>query len=218
LLRSPNLLLDLPPPDAPNKVIVGDITYLPAIIDGYEDWLYLAIWMDLFSRKIAGWEVDEHMDESLVIRPFKQVIRDRQPAPGMIVHSDGGGQYASINFRALLTQHGFRQSMTRKPVKMITMIMPLPNRCSQDSKQSCSMEASFTDCMMPEQESLSILKDTTIRSENILRWATSAPFSLRIVIGWTTGERIDPDVTLDPLEKSEKCLKKVSGKIEPRQK
>jgi transposase InsO family protein len=114
LLRSPNLLLDLPFPDAPNKVVVGDITYLPAIIDGYEDWLYLAVWMDLFSRKIAGWEVDEHMDESLVIWPFKEVIRDRQPAPGMIVHSDGGGQYASINFRALLAQHGFRQSMTRK--------------------------------------------------------------------------------------------------------
>lgn len=114
LVRSPNLLLDLPFPDAPNQVIVGDITYLPAIIDGYDDWLYLAVWLDLFSRKITGWEVDEHMDESLVIRPLKQVIRDRQPACGMIVHSDGGGQYGSVNFRALLAQHRFRQSMTRK--------------------------------------------------------------------------------------------------------
>lgn len=114
LVRSPNLLLDVPFPDAPNQVIVGDITYLPAIIDGYKAWLYLAIWLDLFSRKVAGWEVDEHMDESLVIRPLKQVIRDRQPLAGMIVHSDGGGQYSSINFRALLAQHGFRQSMTRK--------------------------------------------------------------------------------------------------------
>lgn len=114
LRRSPNLLLDLPPLDGPNQVIVGDITYLPSVVDGYEDWLYLAVWMDLFSRKIVGWQVDEHMEESLVIRPLKQVIRDRQPPLGMIVHSDGGGQYASINFRALLAQHGFRQSMTRK--------------------------------------------------------------------------------------------------------
>ena len=53
--RSPNLLLDLPFPDAPNQVIVGDINYLPAIVDDYEYWLYLAIWMDLFSRKILGW-------------------------------------------------------------------------------------------------------------------------------------------------------------------
>ena len=112
--RSPNLLLGLPPPDAPNQVIVGDITYLPAVLDGYDDWLYLAVWMDLFSRKIVGWQVDEHMEESLVILPLKQAIRGRQPPAGMIVHSDGGGQYGSISFRALLAQHGFRQSMARK--------------------------------------------------------------------------------------------------------
>lgn len=114
LRRSPNLLLDLPPADAPSQVIVGDITYLPSTLDGYDEWLYLATWMDLFSRKIVGWQVDEHMDESLVIRAMKQVIRNRQPSPGLIVHSDGGGQYGSINFRALLAQHQFRQSMTRK--------------------------------------------------------------------------------------------------------
>lgn len=114
LRRSPNLLLDLPFPDAPNQIIVGDITYLPTIIDDYDDWLYLSTWMDLYSRKIVGWKVDDNMEEPIVIRPLKQVIRNRQPAPGLIVHSDGGGQYGSINFRALLDHHKFRQSMTRK--------------------------------------------------------------------------------------------------------
>ena len=115
LRRSPNLLLDQGNlPDAPNQVVVGDITFLPSSQYGYDEWLYLAIWMDLFSRKIVGWQVDEHMDESLVIRAMKELIRLRQPEEGFIVHSDGGSQYSSDNFRALLKLHKFRQSMTRK--------------------------------------------------------------------------------------------------------
>ena len=114
LRRSPNLLLDLPFPDAPNQIIVGDITYLPTPDQSEDDWLYLAIWMDLYSRKIVGWRVEDNMEEALVIAALKQVIKSRQPPPGMIVHSDGGGQYASINLRLLLKQHNLRQSMTRK--------------------------------------------------------------------------------------------------------
>ena len=114
LRRSPNLLLDLPFPDAPNQVIVGDITYLPTPDHSEDGWLYLAVWMDLFSRKIVGWKVDDNMEEHLVIDAFKQVIKNRQPPEGIIVHSDGGGQYGSINFRALLDHHRVRQSMTRK--------------------------------------------------------------------------------------------------------
>lgn len=114
LRRSPNLLLDLPFPTAPNQVIVGDITYLPTPDQSEDGWLYLAVWMDLFSRKIVGWKVDDNMEEDLVIDAFKQVIKNRQPPEGMIVHSDGGGQYGSINFRALLSHHKIRQSMTRK--------------------------------------------------------------------------------------------------------
>ena len=93
---------------------MGDITYLPSKEFGYDVWLYLAVWMDLFSRKIVGWRVDEHMQDSLVILPMHQLIRLRQPEKGFIVHSDGGGQYGSIDFRELLKLHEFRQSMTRK--------------------------------------------------------------------------------------------------------
>lgn len=113
--RSPNLLLEAENlPTAPGQVAVGDITYLPSVEYGYEHWLYLAVWMDLYSRKIVGWCVDEHMEESLVIRPMQQLVRNTQPENGLIVHSDGGGQYGSNNFRDLLDRHQFRQSMTRK--------------------------------------------------------------------------------------------------------
>lgn len=115
LIRSPNLLLDDSNlPTAPNEVIVGDITYLYSVENGLEQWLYLATWLDIFSHKIVGWKVDESMTEDLIIDSFKQVIRHRQPSEGLIVHSDGGGQYASHNFRALIDTYDFRQSMTRK--------------------------------------------------------------------------------------------------------
>lgn len=115
LIRSPNLLLDESNlPTAPNEVIVGDITYLYSVENGEERWLYLATWLDIFSHKIVGWKVDESMTETLIIDALKQVIRRRQPSKGLIVHSDGGGQYASHNFRALLDTHNFKQSMTRK--------------------------------------------------------------------------------------------------------
>lgn len=115
LNRSPNLLLEESnQPSAPNQVIVGDITYLPSKEFGYDVWLYLAVWMDLFSRKIVGWQVDEHMQDSLIIIPMHRLIRLRQAEKGFIVHSDGGGQYGSNDFRDLLKLHEFRQSMTRK--------------------------------------------------------------------------------------------------------
>ncbi len=115
LVRSPNLLLDPQNlPKAPNQVIVGDITYLPSEEYGYTQWLYLAVWMDLFSRKIVGWYVDEFMKESLVILAFQQVLRNRNPEPGFIVHSDGGSQYGAANFRTIINANHFRQSMTRK--------------------------------------------------------------------------------------------------------
>ncbi|MDJ1470237.1 IS3 family transposase [Xanthocytophaga flava] len=114
--NSPNLLLDLDgnrifQVQAINKVWVGDLTYLP-VCDG--SFLYLNIWIDLFSRNIVGWQLQESMEESLVIDSLKKAILNRRPEPGLIVHSDRGSQYASNNFRKLLTKHKCRQSMSRK--------------------------------------------------------------------------------------------------------
>ena len=115
LNRCPNLLLnEASIPQAPNKLIVGDITYLPSEERGYKVWLYMATWMDFYTRKIVGWRVDDNMEEQLVIESLKKVIRSQQPAKGFIVHSDGGGQYASKAFKKLIATNKFTQSMTRK--------------------------------------------------------------------------------------------------------
>jgi transposase InsO family protein len=108
---SPNLLLEREiKVDRPRQVLVGDITYLP-LQNG--EWAYLANWMDLFSRKIVGWHVADSMTAELVITALeKAILRERLPA-GLIVHSDRGGQYVDTEFRRLLDQHGFEQSMSR---------------------------------------------------------------------------------------------------------
>lgn len=85
----PNLLLDQPLPQEPNLVWVSDITYLP-LSNG--DWAYLGSWMDLFSRRIVGWRVDDNMEDDLVIIPLRTALQSRQPLPGLITHSDRAGR------------------------------------------------------------------------------------------------------------------------------
>ena len=107
---SPNLLLESPPPCAINQVWVGDISYVPRH-DG--DFLYLALLMDLYSRRIVGWELRDHMKESLVLAALRGAIGLRQPAAELIHHSDRGGQYAGNAYRRVLSRAGMRQSMSR---------------------------------------------------------------------------------------------------------
>jgi transposase InsO family protein len=110
LLRSPNLLLEMDKVDQINRVWVGDITYLP-MADGA--WSYLATWMDLCSRMIVGWKLSTSLNAALVIHSFEKALKFRQPQPGLIVHSDGGGQYMDLYFRKILAQYHYQQSMTR---------------------------------------------------------------------------------------------------------
>jgi len=93
---SPNLLIDAPPPDGINQLWVGDITYVP-LAGG--DFLYLAILMDRFLRRIIGWDLQDHMRESLVLAALQAAIALRQPSPGLIQHTDRGGQYAGAGYR-----------------------------------------------------------------------------------------------------------------------
>ena len=111
LRRKPNLLLDREIVSRCDEVWVGDITYLP-LQEG--KWAYLAIWLDIFSRYIVGWEIKNHMEESLVIDAFEKAASNRQPPKGLIVHSDGGGQYGGNKFSQRLLDYQFKQSMTRK--------------------------------------------------------------------------------------------------------
>jgi putative transposase len=107
---SPNLLIDAPPPEAIDQVWVGDITYVP--LSG-GDFLYLALLMDLYSRRIVGWDLQDHMQEGLVLAALRAAIALRQPPPGLIHHTDRGGQYAGGEYRSMLARARMLQSMSR---------------------------------------------------------------------------------------------------------
>lgn len=107
---SPNRLLAYGLPTGPNQVWVSDITYI-MLTNG--NWVYLVIWMDLWSRLIVGWYMDNNLEEELVITAFRRAVLGRQPTPGLVVHSDRGGQYASKAFRRLLAKYKCQQSMSR---------------------------------------------------------------------------------------------------------
>jgi transposase InsO family protein len=107
---SPNLLLDRSLPEKPNEVWVGDITYIP-MAGGR--WCYLGVWMDLFSRKIIGWQLEEHMKEALIVMAVNKAISTRDVSKGLIVHSDRGGQYGGQVFRGVINNKALLQSMSR---------------------------------------------------------------------------------------------------------
>ena len=93
-----------------NQVWISDITYLPLHTGGFA---YLVTWMDLFSRKIVGWQVQAHMEESLVIEALQKGLQSRKPASGLVLHPDRGGQYVLGKFRLLLRKWKCEQSMSR---------------------------------------------------------------------------------------------------------
>jgi transposase InsO family protein len=96
--------------DAPDKAWVADITYV-ATATG---WLFLAVILDLFSRRVVGWSMANHMRTELVSDALKMALVNRPEARGTIFHSDRGSQYASHEYRALLAINGLRASMSRK--------------------------------------------------------------------------------------------------------
>ncbi|MCP4412026.1 MAG: IS3 family transposase [Gammaproteobacteria bacterium] len=94
----------------PDQAYVSDITYIWT----QEGWLYLAVVIDLFSRKIVGWSMSSRMTAQLVCDALIMAIWLRRPKEGLVHHSDRGSQYASNAFRKLLKIHGFKGSMSRK--------------------------------------------------------------------------------------------------------
>lgn len=93
-----------------NQAYVGDITYLWT----QQGWLYLAVVIDLFSRKVVGWSMSSRMKARLVCDALQMAIWQRRPQSGLIMHSDQGAQYASKEHRQLLKIYGFIGSMSRK--------------------------------------------------------------------------------------------------------
>lgn len=90
-----------------NQVWAGDITYLKT----GEGWVYLAIVMDLYSRRIVGWAIDKRMTTALISQAMIKAYNLRQPPEGLVFHSDRGSQYTSQDYRELLAGYNIRASM-----------------------------------------------------------------------------------------------------------
>jgi len=93
-----------------DRAWVGDISYLWTA----EGWLYLAVLLDVASRRVIGWCADHRLDQSLTLRPLRQALALRRPGPGLIHHSDRGAQYAATVYREVLAAHGAVSSMSRR--------------------------------------------------------------------------------------------------------
>jgi transposase InsO family protein len=106
---APNRLAQRPPPAGPNQIWLQDITYVPTA----QGWMYLALVMDLWSRKIVGWAMADHLRSELVVGALQMASTQRRPGQGLLVHSDRGVQYASQATRAFLERHGWEASMSR---------------------------------------------------------------------------------------------------------
>ena len=105
---APNLVQRKFTADAADRLWTGDITYIWTA----EGWLYLAVVLDVFSRRIVGWSMNRRMTDDLVVAAFKKALTRRRPAPGFIFHTDRGSQYCSKRFRALVRGAGGAQSMS----------------------------------------------------------------------------------------------------------
>ena len=108
--RSENVLMREFTRHKSNEVWTSDITYIRTD----EGWLYLAAVIDIYSRKVIGWQLDKNLNSDLVERALENALMDRKVESGIIFHSDQGVQYASESFRKLLKANGFIQSMSRR--------------------------------------------------------------------------------------------------------
>ena len=93
-----------------DKIYVGDITYIPT----KEGWLYLAVVIDIYSRKVVGWSMSHTLHTSLVNDALMMAIKRRVPSKGLIYHTDRGSQYASYEHRSILEKYHIIQSMSKK--------------------------------------------------------------------------------------------------------
>lgn len=106
---APNLLERDFHASAPNEVWVGDVTYIPTA----SGWLFLAVLLDLFSRRVVGWATSETNDTALALAALHQAVRTRRPPRGLVQHTDRGSPYASDDYRAALATSGAVASMSR---------------------------------------------------------------------------------------------------------
>ncbi|RZK28682.1 MAG: IS3 family transposase, partial [Hymenobacter sp.] len=108
---APNLLLDQPHPTQANRVWVSDITYLP-LANG--NWVYCCAFQDVCIKQVVGWQVRANMPEALVTTALQRALLAQRPTPGLIVHSDRGGQYVGNSYKTLLRDAEAHLSHSRR--------------------------------------------------------------------------------------------------------
>lgn len=104
---APNVLKRDFTADRPDQKWLSDITYIPTL----EGWLYLAVILDLYARRIVGWSMSDRMTTTLTLDALQMAILHRQPGPGLIHHSDQGSQYTDQAYQSLLENYGIQVSM-----------------------------------------------------------------------------------------------------------
>ncbi len=155
----------------------SDITYLWT----GEGWLYLAVVLDLFSRRVVGWAMQASLDRSLVLKALEAALGHRRPGPGLLHHSDRGSQYASGDFQARLAASGIVCSMSRRgncACKSACAGTMRPWRVSLErSSRSWCTSAGSPRAMWPVRRYLNTSRLGIIGSAVIRAWAMSAPLS-----------------------------------------
>jgi len=126
---APNLLDRNFSIDRPNAVWVSDFTY----IQTESGWQYLAVVIDLYSRRIVGWSLNNRMTKRLVIDAMEMAIKNRRPKEGLIAHSDRGSQYCSNDYKKLLKKYKMQSSMSKKGD-------PYDNACAETFFHSFKVE------------------------------------------------------------------------------
>lgn len=169
---SPNLLLEAPTPSGINQVWLGDLTYIPLHPARFA---YLALLMDLSSRRIVGWDLQESMTEALVLVVLRQAIHARQPGPGLLHHTDRGGQYAGTEYRQVLGRAQMVQSRSRADNVYDNAFM---ESCCGTLKTELEMEV-YANVASARQEIHGYLRYyNTQRRHSSLRYLTPCEFEL----------------------------------------
>jgi putative transposase len=119
--------------EGPDRIWVADITSLRS----WEGWLYLAAIQDLFSRRIVGWGMADHMRSELVVDALQMALQRRRPAPGLIHHSDHGSQFVSLAFGQAARAAGVAQSMGSRGDCYDTHVGLGTSRCQRGRSDSC---------------------------------------------------------------------------------
>ncbi len=166
-----NLLATEPKPTQPNQAWAGDITFIPAA----GGWLYLALVIDLYSRRIVGWKLANHMRSDLVLQAFDQAVRSRPKITEAIFHSDRGSQYGSAAFQRALKAAGFRQSMSARS-------NPYDNAWTESAvgtlKREMVQGKSFENLQDAQRKHFQYIEGyyNTIRRHSALRYLSPAQF------------------------------------------